>query len=295
MTDGRVDAIFDAIARRRRLARLHNDIIRPEFWRSLNPQLTITDEPFAPRVVPRKISHADALIHADFLQEEGYLQAPPLFTPEEVEPLRLGVQRVVDAGLPSGMAWLYDEFYLMLASVAPVLEPMLGDAPLIVPEDFWIFYVPPGTVDRTGFGPYGPHRDYWVDPWYARGERPRVLAAWIPLTDVTPLDSCLYVVHPQGDPDFASTTQEVRPDTWAVTDIRALPAPAGSVLAFGSRIAHWGSRSSRFATGPRISLACGLQHRDVPPFGSHPIDPAMPLPWKHRLDLVLDTIGRAGR
>ncbi|GMV22113.1 MAG: hypothetical protein AMXMBFR57_20620 [Acidimicrobiia bacterium] len=289
-----IDAVFEAFGQRRRLGRRREEIEDPDFWRRLNPQLTISDGPLAPRVTPLDFPPDQARWHADFMQEEGYLQTRPVFSAVELAPLREAVERVVAADLPSGMVWLYDEFYLLLARVESILEPMLGRAPLLLPKDFWVFYVPAGTAGRTGFGAYGPHRDYYVDDGFAAGQRPSVVNTWIPLTDVTTLDSCMYVVHPEGDADFRGSLEAVRQDQLTLTDIRALPTPAGALIAFTSRIAHWGSRSSRFATGPRIAMTCVLQRRDVAPFSREVIDLTAPLPWSRRLALVLDSVGESG-
>ena len=294
MDPNTIDRVFGAIAQRKRLGRRLPELQDPDFWRRLNPQLTISDAPIAPRT-PR-VDMPDALRehHTAFLIEEGYLQTPPLLSAEEIAPLRTGVERLVADGLPSGMVWVYDEAYALLWRLSSVLAPMLGESPILLPEDFWVFYIPPGSAGRTGFGAYGPHRDYVVDDAFLAGERPRVLTAWIPLTDVTTLDSCMYVVHPSGDPDYLSPRPEVRRDQITLTDIRALPTPAGALIAFSSRVAHWGSRSSRFATGPRIAMACILQRRDVPPFLERTIDLEQPLTWERRWALVMDSVGHTG-
>jgi len=289
-----VDELFAAIAQRRRVGRMHDRLRDPQFWRDLNPQLTISESPIASRVTPLTLPAGQADHHAAFLMEEGYLQTPPLFPITEITPLREAVERIVALGLPSGLAWVYDEFYGLMARLAPVLRPMLGADPLMLPRDFWVFHVPPGSHTRTGFGAYGRHRDYFVDRPFIDGALPRVLNTWIPLTDVTTLDSCMYVVHPEGDADYRTDTQEVRADAVRLEDIRALPTPAGAVIAFSSRVAHWGSRSSRFATGPRIAVTCVLQRRDCAPFEKDVLDLTLPLSWERRLALVFASLGTTG-
>lgn len=289
-----IDALFDTFGKRKRFGQRRAQIEDPDFWRRLNPHLTISEDPMEPRVRPLDFPSEQAEFHAQFMQEEGYLQTPPVFDAAELEPLRLAVERVVAEDLPSGMVWLYDECYMFMARIASILEPMLGPSPILLPKDFWMFYVPPGSVGRTGFGAYGLHRDYYVDPGFVEGKRPSVVNAWIPFTDVTTLDSCMYVVHPDGDPDFWTLKQEIRRDELTLTDIRALPTPAGGVIAFSSRVTHWGSRSSRHAKGPRIALTCVLQRRDTPPCSPEVIDLTQPLPWSRRLELVLDSVGETG-
>lgn len=289
-----VDELFAAIGRRRRVGRMHDRLRDPQFWRDLNPQLTISESAIGPKVTPLAVPAEQADHHAAFLMEEGYLQTAPLFSMADITPLREAVERIVALGLPSGLAWVYDEFYGLMARLAPVLRPMLGADPLMLPRDFWVFHIPPGAHTRTGFGAYGRHRDYFVDRQFINGGLPRVLNTWIPLTDVTTLDSCMYVVHPEGDDDYRADTQEVRSEAVRLEDIRALPTLAGAVIAFSSRVAHWGSRSSRFATGPRIAVTCVLQRRDCEPFENEVLDLTQPLSWQRRIDLVFASLGETG-
>jgi hypothetical protein len=289
-----IDAIFGAIAQRKRVGRMAGEIHDPDFWRALNPELTISDAPIAGRVPPTPMPLAEAEAHARHLIAEGYLLAPPLFSTEEITRLRVAVERVVAQGLPSGFAWLYDECYGLFARLEHVLMPMLGPSPLMLPEDFWVFHVPADTPDRTGFGAYGPHRDYVVDRHFLEGGLPRVLSIWIPLTDVTPLDSCMYVVHPDADPDYHSESMQVRPEALVLQGIRALPTPAGGLIAFSTRVAHWGSRSSAEATGPRISITCLLQRRDTAPFLAEVLDLTQGVTWERRLRLVMSSLGATG-
>lgn len=289
-----IEALFGAIERRRRVGAMYDRIRDADFWRELNPELTISDVPLAPRVVPVDFDEDSARWHAAFLMDEGYLQTPPVFSAGDITPLRTAVERIVALGLPSGLAWMYDEFYLLLARIEPVLRPMLGPSPLLLPRDYWVFHVPPGSTLRTGFGAYGRHRDYFVDRHFIDGGLPRILNTWIPLTDVTTLDSCMYVVHPDGDADYRTESQDVRSEAITLEDIRALPTPAGSVTAFSTRAAHWGSRSSRFATGPRIAVTCVLQRRDCTPFEPEVIDLTQPLAWDRRFALVIASLGTTG-
>jgi hypothetical protein len=289
-----VDELFGAIAQRRRVGRMHDRLRDPQFWRDLNPQLTISETAIGPSVQPLPVSAEQADHHAAFLMEEGYLQTPPLFPIADITLLREAVERIVALGLPSGLAWVYDEFYGLMARLAPVVRPMLGPDPLMLPRDFWVFHISPGSHKRTGFGAYGRHRDYFVDRSFIDGGLPCVLNTWIPLTDVTTLDSCMYVVHPEGDDDYRAEVQEVRSEAVRLEDIRALPTPAGAVIAFSSRVAHWGSRSSRFATGPRIAVTCVLQRRDCEPFEKEVVDLTQPLTWERRIDLVFATLGSTG-
>ena len=69
-------------------------------------------------------------------------------------------------------------------------------------------------------------------------------------------------------------------------DIRALPAKAGSIVCWSTSLLHWGARSSRRATQPRISMATYYQSRDVPPYHNVTMDIPSPIPFAYRIHLV---------
>ena len=86
---------------------------------------------------------------------------------------------------------------------------------------------------------------------------------WIPLTDATPLNSCIYLVPADRDPTYG--TPEDRQWQHKHADVRALPAAAGSVLSWTQAVLHWGSSASARETLPRISVAFEFQSGQVPP------------------------------
>jgi hypothetical protein len=65
------------------------------------------------------------------------------------------------------------------------------------------------------------------------------------------------------DPNYPDNLQERSVPRKSLQDIRALPAEAGAVLGWNEYALHWGSRSSRWADGPRISLTARFQSRDL--------------------------------
>jgi hypothetical protein len=85
----------------------------PDHWRELNPELTISDEPFAERPAPYAVSAAAASRFAGQVREEGYSQVGPIVPPADVARLRGGIERVVEAGYPPFFVAVYDEFFQM--------------------------------------------------------------------------------------------------------------------------------------------------------------------------------------
>jgi ectoine hydroxylase-related dioxygenase (phytanoyl-CoA dioxygenase family) len=107
---------------------------------------------------------------------------------------------------------------------------------------------------------------------------------WIPLTDATPDNSCIYVLPLSRDPNYPS-----HPDVESVErlqDVRALPAPVGSALVWNQYLLHWGSRACARASEPRISWGIYFQSGDVENFNRSAREPAGPLGFEERLGYI---------
>lgn len=122
-----------------------------------------------------------------------------------------------------------------------------------------------------------PHRDYPAsEAWNATSDSPYLVSAWIPLTDATTDNGCMYVLPRRADatwadgshPDhLAPATREEGGGTSLRFDVaRAVPmiAKAGSVCAWAGQTVHWGGacglRSDECDWNtraiPRRSVAC---------------------------------------
>jgi hypothetical protein len=55
--------------------------------------------------------------------------------------------------------------------------------------------------------------------------------------------------------------------------VRALPAPAGSLLAWYGNTIHWGSTCSRYASNPRKSIALTFRRAATTPVGADEVPP----------------------
>lgn len=205
--------------------------------------------------------------------------------------LRRGIEALVALGLAPSLVLVYDEAWLLPALLAPMLEPMAPGNRLL--GDWYMFHVdgagtdtgtdaatdtkspPPGQAGPGAGWP--PHRDRpGADPrvsFHTDGS-PRFMTVWVALSDATPQSSCLMVVPARDDPAyFVGDLDEERGPLASVFDrpqawqsIVALPVSAGSVVAFSSRLLHWGSKAQRHgspsAAGtpplPRIAVSFAL-------------------------------------
>jgi hypothetical protein len=267
------------------------------FWRALNPDLHITPFPLA--------DSASSCIEAPIVEQctsqmmkEGYFHTPPILTREKAERLSRVVADLVQRKFAPVFAFVYDEFWQLFSGAYPVLRTLLGDGYQMTPTDIWLWHVHQGPSTAG----WGPHRDMPEKSALRDDKTPRVINVWIPLTDATPLNSCMYVLPMDRDPNLPDKVMDYRGYTArSFHDIRALPAEAGSAIGWNTHIMHWGGRSSEWATRPRISVAiyfhsrdCQLNEIDHDParegFNGLRFDKTLEMPFKSRVRAIAGAI-----
>ncbi len=259
-----------------------HDLEAPEFWERLNPNLTISDNPFREDRPQYPYDKNKVQEHVRQVIKEGYLQTEPVIDDELTSKLAGAVKRIYRLGLPAPFCFVYDEFWQLLDRLSNILTPVLGENYQFIP-DFWAWHVP---KNDTAAG-WSPHRDHQYKRHTLREDgKPLVLTLWIPLTDVSPLNACMYVLPLHLDPNYPDNidNQTVAPEH--LQSIRALPVKAGSILAWNTYIIHWGSRSSEWASGPRISIGIYYQSGDVSPFEDITMRFPCPVPFEFRLGVI---------
>ena len=247
-------------------------------WRRLAPVLHVQDAAFLAAQQPLSLD-ATALAQVQrAVREDGYFQLPP-------QPWNLPMQELADTlrrldaqGIPLPFAFVYDEFWLLFWRLHRVLEGLLGPAYLRLP-DFWAWLINPQRHDSG----WRPHRDRSRDALFDDGS-PRSFTVWLPLTDATPANSCMYVVPADRDPTYGKArTADWQP---ALADIRALPATAGSALGWTQELLHWGSSAHPRETSVRISVDMEFQSAQAAPM-NQPLMAADQLPsYAMRLQLI---------
>ena len=264
------------------LTRARADELRSEaFWRESFPELSIG-------LGPHNGAPADPLAPAalalarERMRVDGYFQeADPGLS--ELSP-RLGdaVKRLVSQGIPPPFIFLFDEPWASFRRLQPMLAALLGEDYRVLP-DFWAWHVDP-TQEQHG---WQPHRDKGV-VGLAPDRTPLSLTVWIPLSVADPLNGCMYMLPAERDPLYGvSDDARYRIDLQA---IRALPAAPGDYLCWNQAVLHWGARSSRFADGPRLSMALEFQRGEARPFNTPLIEPGADLGFQDRLRLVAKQI-----
>ena len=248
------------------------------YWSTLCPSLHVqsADEPFFQEsLVWTQLELAEA---QRALKEEGYLCFHERLDKSLMEKMAQALSTIQETLEWPVFVFMYDEFWLIFRYLEELLTALLGEGFKILP-DFWAWHIAPNTRE-TG---WRPHRDR-MEQTLQKDGTPDVLTLWIPLTDATPQNGCIYAVPAHLDPFYHSPGRETRVDNWH--HIRALPAKAGSILAWTPQLLHWGSRSTPKATHPRISFAFELQRKDTAPHAFPLLDYVEPPDFAMRLALI---------
>jgi hypothetical protein len=271
---------------------LRKNVTDPDYWRRLNPECSVTDEPFPKSLTPYAVSRAATQRHLEQIRKEGYFHTSPLLEPWEISKLRRCITSVVNRGHHASYALVYDDFYHVMARLTNVLSPILGAGFQLVPDEYWAYYIP---AQDQAIGS-APHRDSLRTATSVEADgTPTLVNVWIPLTDATTLNSCMYVLPAHLDPYYPhrekwspsnSSPYEIDLKAADLQSVRALPAQAGSVLCWSTHLLHWGARSSEYAAHPRISFAVYYQSRRVPTYHEVAMDIPSPLSFLRRLHLI---------
>jgi len=253
----------------------------PEFWLGINPEFTITTHPFAKSAHVLESNDYDVDSYVRQMKQEGYFKLDKLLPVSQTEKMAKALLEVMKAGFPPAFVYVYDEFWQVFRDLEPALTPIFGENYRLV-TNLWAWHIPANN-DAAGFG---PHRDFAGAPLVRPNGLPALGTVWIPLTDLTTANSCMHVLPMNRDPNvpYNLSCQKVPSDR--VQFIRALPAKAGSIMSWNVNVLHWGSSSSEWAEGPRISIAAYLKRADEPSYNSISLQPVQSLPLEARLAVI---------
>lgn len=233
------------------------ELRRKAFWRELAPEMSIDS---ATRNSVTKPQQSMALLNQR-MARDGYFQESDETLSTLAPKISDAIRRCIDHDLPPVFVWLYDEPWQCFQRLRPVLEHFLGADYKMLP-DFWAWHVNPSKAESG----WAPHVDRSEPSPLAADGSPLSLTCWVPVSEASPLNSCMYVVPAYLDPFYNRPTARnvpPRPET-----IRALPAKPGDYFVWSQAVLHWGGPSSEFAESPRMSMAIEFQRGDIGAFSA---------------------------
>jgi hypothetical protein len=220
-----------------------------DYWKDFVPGMGVLDLRSLDHLEGAAFSSEQESWALAHLKRHGYFRMPPLIAPEVTARMCNAVEILRNAGWPAVFTYVFDEFWAAwrTPSMVRLLSDGLG-AGYLQTSGVWTYRVDP---QQRGSG-WPPHVD-------SRDDAER-LTVWIPLTEATIDNGCMYVIPQDRVPpnlpgsylDWTSiSVQELGSLLHSVTP---LPAVAGSVLGWNQRLIHWGGGSTELAAGPRISI-----------------------------------------
>lgn len=247
------------------------------FWRDLMPDLSVRpdhDQPVA--VLNPSDTTSNAML--GIFDREGYVQLPRSQDVEHITKLARLVEGVRASGLPPVFAFIYDEMWQPYRRLGPVIDCLLRGRHTMMPS-IWAWHLDPGK----GEAGWTAHCDRPGRAAYA-DLRPKAITIWIPLTEATTLNGCMYVIPKHRDNCYGQIDKDNL--VLDLPDIRALPAIPGDSLVWTHDLTHWGSRTSEMAKGPRLSMSIEFQRHDEPPLSNFVIRPEQGLTFERKLALI---------
>lgn len=191
------------------------------FWKSLSPELHIYDVTYFANqnVFEEYIVNSGKVL--DLIWKEGYAQLDPLSWNVPIDSMVAIIETLHQRKIPITFCFMYDEFWYMFMRLHHTLGHVLGADYKRLP-DFWAWRVDPRKAERG----WTVHRDKNFETLYRNG-LPKSLSVWVPLTDATTSNGCMYVVPADRDPTYRKA--EMLTEYWEsiAPDIRALPIAAG--------------------------------------------------------------------
>ena len=216
------------------------------------------------------------------LLEEGYVQAPKLPWGDSFLHIKEAIELLERLNLPLPFIFVCYEPWLLLTKLHKILGKLLEGEYCLLP-DFWVWHVDPS---KKGAG-WDVHRDNGPMSLFQDG-KPKSLTVWIPLTDATTENGCMYVLPANHEKDYL--VGGINKEKIDLQNIVALPAEAGSPIIWNQAIMHWGARTLPRGKAPRISLAFEVQLAKVKAFNEPLIDPLTIPDFDTRLKLVCKQI-----
>lgn len=251
----------------------------PEYWKQLNPTLHISGEGINTSLEQLQLEGGAIERAMEHLRSEGHFVIDEVFDKTIMDRLAAGVKEVWKAGWPEPFVVVYDEYWQLFRSLEPLFSAILGASYKQVPN-FWCWYVDNTNTSRG----WGLHRDRPSINTILENGLPTTLTTWIPLSDATVLNGCIYVLPAHLDPNYPQHLESFAlPD---LQSLRALPANKGSVLCWTEALLHMGSRSSNRASAPRVSISFTFQRADVYPYETPALNPFTLPTFEQRLGLI---------
>ena len=235
------------------------DALDRDYWSELNPALSVCKKLTAVRKKEIQQSDISSRIKKEVaaaIQATGWAEIESVVPKQTFEPLAKCILSLEDSGWLPIFCFVYDEFWHLTRTPAltKVLTECLGPR-YQQKSAVWAHLVHTSAGSR-GWSPHVDIAPVEGNPIGKNG-MPRYLSVWIPLTDATVENGCMYLLP----------ADRVRPGklraeaniNHLLHAVQAVPLKAGSVGLWRQDLMHWGSFVNEKAKESRISIAFEFQ------------------------------------
>lgn len=252
---------------------------KPEFWQQLSPELTLSEgqslEELGSQPVPTiREEHWETCqitVHQD-----GYFAYDQWFAADLIERLADCFDRLQEVGLPPVFCFVFDEAWILIQQLAPLLDELVGDYCFL--PAVWAWHVTSETQSA-----FAPHRDQVRDVGTEDDEHLDYLTFWIPLTDLNHLTSCISLLPASADPDYDQGSAETKIEN--LQDVRTLQGSKGSVFCWTTGLIHWGTKQSSLGE-PRKSIGIYTQNPESECYDPPPLELSQAYDLSQRLAII---------
>ncbi|MBL4739574.1 MAG: phytanoyl-CoA dioxygenase family protein [Sneathiella sp.] len=252
-------------------------------WERLCLSLTIGGPISA---VPCQFTDVELTEIADAFWDTGYLNIPPVFKNQELEPLVRALEIFDEAKIPPAYIYIFDQPWVLFEKLRVLIAHLLGAEYALLPN-LWAWH-----LRSSGVTGWPPHRDCDSDTVFSVGPDQMLmsLSLWVPLTHADEDNGCMFVIPRQQEenlePEQELTLERLKPFA------TSLPVAAGSVLGWPQDLIHWGGTYGENAKGPRMSLSFEFQNTSFAPLAEPMLDTANPPPFDQRLSLIQEQFSK---
>lgn len=217
------------------------------------------------------------------MKRDGVFVLPPagLSWAGNMAAIAEGIERLHAAGWPPSFIWLYDEAWIMLSQIAPLLRQVCG---MDTCFDLFAYRVAPGEpwMPPRRLRPYTIERRELFQSTLRDDGRPMHATCWIPVTEASQTSSCLMCIPRSLDAGYAKAGNTAPLLGLQELDkVRPLAMPIGGACVLSHRLYHWGKIGDAVdADGERarpqlaLSIAIADKVLELPRLSRH----VLPLP-----------------
>lgn len=257
--------------------------LKQTFWNDLCFDLHVESADFIQtNIAPLDIDSDPIQVLIDQMKKGGHIHIHRANWPIWFSTLAQLVTKLHNASIPLNFAFVYDEFWLVLAKLHTLTVRFLDENYLILPKLVTRFIEADTTSVKTV-----TTNDINLS---SQAKLCQELSIWIALTDASVQNSCLYAIPSNRLTVKLNKHHKTLEYNEDLQNVRALPTYAGGFIMWDQVTNIWESQPSKFATDPRISISFSVVRKNSSNDNAIPMDGKTIPSFNERIKLICQSI-----